>query len=165
MKTATISLVVRRLTIMLALCLVAALGLVGSAQSDAHVGTWKLNAGKSTYNPGPPPRSQTRTYTPFGDGLKAVIETVNPLGAKTTSEYSAHYDGKDTPLSGNNTADAIAVTRVDAWTFDAVLKKGGKVVSTNRNTVSKDGKTMTVTAKGVNATGQPVSSTVVLDKQ
>ncbi|MGH9660213.1 MAG: hypothetical protein ACRD96_16810, partial [Bryobacteraceae bacterium] len=72
---------------------------------------------------------------------------------------------KDNPLSGNDNADTIAVTRIDGWTFEAMLKKRGKVMTTVRNTVSRDGKTMTVTAKGVNAKGQPVSSTTVFAKQ
>ena len=39
----------------------AAEGLV-IAQSDPFVGTWKLNLAKSKFNPGPAPKSQTRTW-------------------------------------------------------------------------------------------------------
>jgi hypothetical protein len=129
------------------------------------VGTWRLNVAKSVYTPGPPPRSQVRTYSQQGNGLKAVIETVQPLGIKTTAEYTAAYDGKDYPLSGNADADTIALSKIDARTFEATLKRGGKVVSTARNTVSMDGKTMTITTKGVNARNQPVSSTALFTKQ
>jgi hypothetical protein len=39
------------------------------------------------------------------------------------------------------------------------------VLTTNKNVVSKDGKVLTITAKGTNASGQPVSSIIVYDKQ
>jgi hypothetical protein len=163
--TSRLSFAARSLNTVLAFGMVVGLAPAAFAQSDPHVGAWKLDLRRSVYTPGPPPRAQTRTYTPHGDGLKGVIETIQPFGIKTTSEYAAHYDGKDNPLSGNENADTIAVTRIDRWTFEALLKKRGKVMTTVRNTVSKDGKTMTVTAKGVNAQGQPVSSTTVFVKQ
>jgi hypothetical protein len=42
------------------------------------------------------------------------------------------------------------------------MKKGGKVVGTGQEVVSKDGKTLTLTSKLTNAQGQSVS---VYDKQ
>lgn len=100
-----------------------------------------------------------------GDRFKAVIETVQPLGMKTTVEYVARFDGKDYPVTGNAEIDTVALTRVDSLTFDATLKRRGKVMSTVRNTVSKDGLTMTVTSKGTNTRGQPVSSVALFFKQ
>jgi hypothetical protein len=136
-----------------------------SAQTQPHIGKWVLSPGKSVYSPGPPPRGQVRTYTQDGDGLKAVIETQQPLGGKTVAEYSARFDGKDYPLTGNSDIDTIALKRIDDWTFEATLKRRGSTVSTVRNVVSKDGRTMTVTSKGVNARGQPTSSVALFTKQ
>jgi hypothetical protein len=136
-----------------------------SAQAQSHIGKWVLSTGKSVYSPGPPPRSQVRTYSRDGDSLKAVIETMQPLGGKTVAEYSARFDGKDYPLTGNSDIDAIALTRIDDWSFEAVLKRRGKTMSTVRNVVSKDGRTMTVTSKGVNARGQQTSSVAIFTKQ
>ena len=62
-------------------------------------------------------------------------------------------------------ADTIALKRIDARTVDVINKKAGKVVQTSRGVVSKDGKMMTVTTKGTNASGQPVLNVTVLDKQ
>ena len=136
-----------------------------SAQAAAHNGRWMLNVNKSVYSPGPPPRGQVRTYSTEGDRFKAVIETTQPLGQKTRAEYAARFDGKDYPLTGNADADTVALTRVDDFTFDAALKRRGKVVTTVRNAVSKDGTSMTVTSKGTNARGQPTSSVAVFFKQ
>ena len=136
-----------------------------SAQAAAHLGKWTMNVNKSVYSPGPPPRGQTRTYSVDGDRFKAVIETLQPLGTKTTAEFVARFDGKDYPVTGNSDVDTVALTRVDDLTFEATLKRRGKVMSTVRNAVSKDGGIMTITAKGTNARGQPTSSVAVFFKQ
>ena len=111
------------------------------------IGTWKVNLAKSTYSPGPPPKSPaTRTYTQNGDGLKLVSSGgVNADGsAQTTLSWAAHFDGKDYPIVGAAGVDMITITMVDASTMDFTTKRGGKVGNTIRFTVSKDGKTMTM---------------------
>ena len=39
-----------------------ALGTSAALAADPAIGTWKLNLAKSTFSPGPAPRSQVRTY-------------------------------------------------------------------------------------------------------
>src|SRR5205807_3200198 len=71
-----------------------------SAQaSDPRVGTWKLNVAKSKYNPGPAPQSQTLKVEVSGKGEKITSEVVSADGKRTTSTYTANFDGKDYPLS------------------------------------------------------------------
>jgi hypothetical protein len=41
-----------------------------AAQSNAQLGTWKMNLAKSKFNPGSAPKSETLTITPQGDGAK-----------------------------------------------------------------------------------------------
>jgi hypothetical protein len=59
----------------------------------------------------------------------------------------------------------VARTRLDANTVQTVAKKGGKVTTTQTSAVSSDGKTRTVTTKGVNASGQQVNNVAVYEKQ
>ena len=47
------------------------------AQSPSNLaGTWKLNLAKSTFSPGPPPKSMTVTYTPVKDGVRIKVDLV-----------------------------------------------------------------------------------------
>ena len=134
----------------------------------AQVGTWKQNFAKSKVDPppsAPQPQSITRTYEAFGDGLKFTQVTVSADGKSVTATYSAHFDGKEYPLTGNAAADMIVLKRIDGKTFESTLKKSGKVVTTGTNAISADGKTMTYTSQGTNASGQKVSSTAVFEKQ
>jgi hypothetical protein len=80
-------------------------------------------------------------------------------------EFTANYDGKDSPVTGNPDADTVARTRIDANTVQTISKKGGKVMTTQTSAVSSDGKTRTVTTKGVNASGQQVSNVAVYERQ
>jgi hypothetical protein len=79
--------------------------------------------------------------------------------------YTANYDGKDYPITGSLTADTVSLKRNDRHTTVRTDKKGGKVVQTFKRVVSKDGKTMTVTIKGTNASGQPMNNVVVFEKK
>ena len=133
--------------------------------ADPSAGTWKLNTAKSKYSPGPTPTSATVTYEETADGIKRKGENVLPDGSKTSFEYTAKYDGKDYPVTGSDLFDTIALKRVNDHTVESTLKKSGKVMTTSRRVVSKDGKTMTLNITGTNAKGQKVKNTAVYEKQ
>jgi hypothetical protein len=136
------------------------------AQKDAHMGTWKLNVAKSTFDPGPPFKSETRTYESTGDGYKFTGTIVAADGSTHTGGFTTTYDGKDHPEMGDtNGADTLAVKLIDANHIDSTSKKDGKVLYTSKVVVSKDGKVMTLTSKGKNASGQSFSNVLVYDKQ
>ena len=136
------------------------------AQSDPQVGVWKLNLAKSKYSPGPAPKSGTTTIEAAGAGATVTVDQELADGTKRHWTFTANYDGKDSPVTGNNPdADTVARTRVSPNTVQTVSKKGGKVTTTQTSAVSSDGKTRTVTTKGVNAAGQQVSNVAVYEKQ
>ncbi len=140
------------------------LGMTLSA-ADSAIGTWKLNAAKSKYTPGPTPKSATITYEETADGIKRTGESVNAEGKTTSFEYTAKYDGKDYPVTGSDLYDTITLKRINDQTAEATLKKSGKVARHARRVVSKDGKVMTLTISGTNPKGQKVHDVAVYDKQ
>jgi hypothetical protein len=144
----------------------AVIGGAALAQSDSQVGVWKLNVAKSKYSPGPAPKSATTTIELTGAGTKVTVDQVLPDGAKRHYTFTANYDGKDAPVVGNNPdADTVARTRIDASTVQTIAKKAGKVTTTQTSALSSDGKTRTVTTKGVNAKGQQVNNVAVYERQ
>jgi hypothetical protein len=146
-------------------CLTVVLAAGLRAQTPTNVaGTWKLNAAKSTFSPGPAPKSMTVTYTPVKDGVRIKVEVVPTEGASQTWDMTPMYDGKDYPIKGNPDADTIAYKRIDARSGESIMKKQGKVVTTNTRTVSEDGKTLTITMKGTTADGKPRNDVMVFEK-
>jgi hypothetical protein len=133
--------------------------------ADASVGTWKLNVAKSTFKPGPPPLAETRTYQAQPKGVKTTVKTTWADHLSSTVEYPANYDGKDYPVSGSRDVDAVSLSRMDDFTSEATLKHAGKEIGVARRVVSRDGKTMTITYKGINTRGDQVDNVAVYDRQ
>ena len=143
---------------------VGALAAVAS-EEDLVLGVWVLNVDKSSYSPGPPPKSQSRTYEKVEEGTKATIVTVDAKGQTVTSRYTAKYDSLEYPLTGSATVDAIALKRVNATTAEATLTHARKLIGTARRVISEDGKTMTITFRGNDERGRAVTNVSVYDKK
>ncbi|MDQ3260786.1 MAG: hypothetical protein M3Q00_08390 [Pseudomonadota bacterium] len=142
------------------------MGFALSAQAaDPLVGTWKLNVAKSTYSPGPAPKSLTAKIEAAGEGEKVTADGVRGDDTPIQVEYTAQYDGKDHPITGSPIADTVSLKRLDANTTERTDKKGGKVVQTLTRKLSSDGKTVTVTIKGTDAEGRPINNLAVFEKQ
>jgi hypothetical protein len=137
----------------------------GISAADASVGTWKLNVAKSTFKPGPPPVAETREYKAQPKGVRTAVKTTWADRMTTTVEYPANYDGKDYPVSGSRDVDAVVLTRMDDFTSAATLKHAGKEIGVARRVVSRDGKTMTISYKGINTRGDLVDNVAVYDRQ
>ena len=71
------------------------------AQSNASLGTWKLNVTKSKFDPGPPPMSRTDVWEAWeNDGVKANVTIVGADGTRISGGVSFHYDGEDYKVTG-----------------------------------------------------------------
>jgi hypothetical protein len=141
-------------------------GAVLAQSTDSQVGTWKLNLAKSKFSPGPAPKSGTTKIEAVGAGTKVIVDQPQADSSVRHWEFTANYDGKDSPVTGNNPdADTVARTRINATTIQTISKKGGKVTTTQTSAVSANGKTRTVTTKGVNAAGKTVNNVAVFDRQ
>ncbi len=134
------------------------------AQTNPHFGTWKMNAAKSTFSPGPAQKSETIVYAAAGQGVKFSAEGVNGDGSKFAVAYTANYDGRDVPVTGA-IDEAVSLKRINATAVEETGKKSGKVVRIITDVVSADGKSLTSTWKGVNAEGQAVNNVIVYDRQ
>jgi len=146
-------------------CAALTLGVAANA-ADPHSGNWKMNAAKSSYSPGPAPKSIALKIQTDGKSYKVHSETTDAAGKATTLEFDAKIDGKDYP--GKNLqsgADMVSVETVDANTVRVTMKKAGKAVMTVTSVVSADGKTRTSTFVGWDAEGKDVKNVVVYDKQ
>ena len=137
------------------------------AQSkDPFVGNWALNHAQSKYTPGPMPKSIASTYEAAGAGYKVSVRVTPASGAAQEWSYTTNLDGKPSKIAGvNPNADTITVKRIDARTLEHVNARNGKETTRQRNVVSADGKTRTVTTTGVDGLGQKVTNVAVFDKK
>lgn len=138
------------------------------AQSNPFEGTWKLNLSKSKFEPGPAPKSLTRTIVAQSEGAKYTFDGIAADGKPISYSFTVKYDGKDYPVSGTGMpsgADSIAIRLIGTNKAEAIQKKAGKELGKAEAEVSKDGKITTVTTNGTTVDGRKLHSESVYDKQ
>ena len=145
-----------------AICILA-VGLF--AVENPFAGTWKLNVAKSKLaGSGIGPSGGVRVESD-GKSFKASVDTTDEKGQPNKFDYEATLDGKPSKVTGSAAIDELSLKRVNDHTIDATGKKDGKVVYTDKRTVSQDGKTYTISRTSTSPDGKKNHSTIVFDKQ
>src|SRR5215831_10593183 len=73
---------------------------LSAQERDPRIGTWQVNVAQSTYDPGPPPQSVTRTYEDRGGGVTLfTAEGINAQGNPIFGQVAHKLDDKDYPLA------------------------------------------------------------------
>jgi hypothetical protein len=159
----------KRKSVLAGIALAVATVLVGVLLAQAQeslFGTWKMNAAKSSYSPGPMPKSNIAKWEAFQGGVRLTVDVVPAQGEAQHYESSGKFDGKDNPVKGNNPdGDALAFSKIDARTYEVVTKKGGKNTVTARIVVAADGKTRVTTQTGRDSQGRTVNNSIFYEKQ
>ena len=144
--------------------LVACLGASLAMAGEAWVGSWKLNAAKST-----PSTSGLRVdslkFEATAAGIKLTSNGADAQGKPTQASYTSKFDGKEVPWAGNPLADTAAPKKVDDNSYVNSWKMGGKSTVTAKVVISTDGKTLTVTQDGTDPQGGKVHAVAVYDRQ
>lgn len=136
--------------------------------ADNSLGTWKMNAAKSKYSPGPlPVKSVTSTREQAEGAVKVTNNGERADGTKIEASYTARYDGSPATVSGQGAPyDTVSLKQVNANTFTYDAKSGStRYHAHGRLVVSADGKTLILRASGTDAAGKPMTVRLVYDKQ
>jgi hypothetical protein len=146
--------------------LLLGLAVLAAAQSQhttAFTGTWRFNAAKSEFNPGPPFKSFTLTFTPGGVRHLDLI----PANGQPFKAELPWSDGKEVSVvvKEGSLGNAKVVSKIKGKTFDDTWTDNGKVIEKVHGEVSSDGKTLTVTVDGATQQGGTFHNRVVFDKQ
>jgi hypothetical protein len=102
--------------------------------------------------------------TAAGKGLNIAIDAVGGDGKPMKWSYANERDGKDTPVTGNPAYDTVSVAQTSPTEGTITYKKGGKAIVTSKTSLSKDGKTLTVTTTGADPTGQAMNNVALYTK-
>jgi len=144
----------------------AVLGLVGSLwAADSSLGAWKLNIAKSKMPSSTSIKELIAVKKVVGDQFEIVFNQTNTDGNTLTIKYTCPQQG-GMIQSAAIPKDSISVLTIispnESYTTNL---QNGKQVMVGHYVVSKDGKTMTETDKGVDDKGKPVEETDVWEKQ
>jgi hypothetical protein len=149
----------------LLLCVATLMGSQAAFAGENWVGTWKLNAAKSTFSSDTVARAGTLRFEPSSAGITLTFEGTDMEGKPIQGEYTSKFDGKEVAWIGNPSADVASPKRVDDNSYENVWKMDGKQTMTAKVVVSEDNKTLTVTQTPTDANGAAASSVVVYDRQ
>jgi hypothetical protein len=151
---------------LLSLSLVLAVGAALPAAQTHSVmpGQWTLDVAKSSYSPGPTPKSQHAVLTAIPNGIRTVADRVEADGKVVHFEWNGTFDGKDQPVIGDPARDAVSVKKIDDYTLEVTNKKGGKVTTVLRAVYAKDGRSRTETITGTDSQGRTVKNVTVWTK-
>ena len=155
------------MTILLACLLVAA----GQAPATL-TGTWLLNQDKSSFEP-PDNRPTNRivTLAMSADALEHTTETmrtvyldVEPFQEASTTKvsYKARFDGQEYTVPNSSTR--VRLKRLNATSFERSASSG-RATETSTWSLSADGRTLTVTTKGMDGSGAVQNSVQVYDRE
>jgi len=156
---------IKHLPLFLQLALLVGSAVVLGAQTG-HItpftGTWKLNVAKSGFNPGPPFKSLTITFTP--DGTRTIdLIRADGHSHKASLPWS---DGKEVPVTATGGMEnATAVSKIHGNTFDDTWQQNGKILEKVHGVVSSDGRTLTTTVEGTDGQDRPFHNRLTFEKQ
>jgi len=156
----------KRRTCLLWPSLLLGLAALAGAQGE-HItpftGTWKLNLSKSTFDPGPPFKSFTLTFT--SDGARHL--DLIGAGGQPFKAALPWSDGKEVSVivTQGSMQNVVAVSRIKGKTFDDTWTENGKMIEKVHGVVSPDGRTLTVTVEGPTPQGGTFHNRVVFDRQ
>jgi hypothetical protein len=140
--------------------------LVAALQAaDPAVGTWILDLKKSSFSPGPPPKSETRVYRESAEGITATAITTTVKGDTYTVEYPVNYDGHSHRVTGSTDFDAIEMTRVSQLRAESILMHAGHEIGRATREVSADGQTLIIDTERTSSSGEKVHNRLAYHRQ
>jgi hypothetical protein len=129
------------------------------------VGDWDLNIEKSRFEPSPPMKKYTMKVIDAGAGrLLIKSDWIDADGTAGHVEYSTAFDGKPIPLVDYPIADTVTDTLVNATTWKSVWKKHGKIVESELETISADGRIFRELDQGKDDKGQTYKNRLVFER-
>lgn len=132
--------------------------------ANAHVGTWKVNEGKSKQAAGMG-KTNTVQYVEKKDQLQVTVDGFDKDGKAAHGVWTGKTDGKSYKVKGKLSWDSMAYKMVDDRTYDITAMKDGKMSWSGRSTVAKDGKSRTLNMSGTGADGKKFKAKIVYDKE
>lgn len=137
-----------------------------AADSDPVMGVWLYKPAQSQYSDAAQALERAfAKYEPDGNsGIRFSSEIHRKDGSVIRRTWTANTDGTDHPVEGDEAFDAVAVRRINTRAFFFLYKKAGRIVSAQVRDVSADGRTMTLTQLGVNASGATTNNVVIFER-
>ena len=133
--------------------------------ANPFTGKWKMNHQKSSQTKGSVPKDEAMDISDQGNQMVVVVTGTDDDGIPIAIHYIIPAGGGTGQVQQAGAYNGVSAKRVNDNTRDTTYTKDGKELAAEHMVVSADGKTMTITVKGVDSDGKPVEHVLVFDKE
>ena len=157
-----------RRSLVIAATIILTLALASMAlAAEPNVGTWKLNIAKSKLAPSTqaPVKEETFVVREIGDQFEITVTRTRTDGSTNSTKGTNPKQGGVVQSAAMPKDFIVMVTMISPNEWYNTFLQNGKQLSVAHFVISKDGKTITETGKGLDDKGKPVESLAVFDKQ
>lgn len=133
---------------------------------NPFLGTWILDVEESTFEPGPPLRSETWSAAAATDGQTHFVDSwVESDGTKGQVEFTIGFDGRPAAVTGSAEFDSTIYKKIDGRSYRSSLLKNGIIIERELHVVSPDGNSWHATERGKDSQGTPYTYHLVFKRQ
>ena len=125
-------------------------------------GTWIANIAKSRRHANHQFESATMVFEVTGADVVLTYDGINASGNREGNTQRFNADGRERPIA--EAPGYAAITTLGPRALEALGKKDGAVVGRGTYEVSEDGRTMTATIGGTDASGAAFEQVIVFDR-
>jgi hypothetical protein len=129
------------------------------------VGTWQANPARSQRSPHHQFQSATIRIAVAQDVVILCHEGVSPGGVLVSGTTVFQADGREYPASAQNPDVVVAAKWVGERLLDTVGRKAGRDIGRGVYEVSPDGRTLTASISGTDASGTEFAHSIVFDRE
>jgi hypothetical protein len=125
-------------------------------------GTWIANLSKSTRHANHQFQNATMRFDVGADTVVLSYEGVNASGKHESSTQTIHIDGQERPVPG--APGIVAISTLEPRRLESSASKDGVALGRGTYEVDEEGRTLTATVSGVDASGKPFDQVIVFDR-
>jgi hypothetical protein len=125
-------------------------------------GTWIANLSKSTRHANHQFQNATMRFDVGTDTVVLSYEGVNASGKDESSTQTIHTDGQEHPVPG--APGIVVISTLEPRRLESSARKDGVALGRGTYEVDEEGRTLTATVSGVDASGKPFDQVIVFDR-
>jgi hypothetical protein len=129
----------------------------------ALTGSWIANIEKSRRDPGHQFSRATMRFAVDEDRVTLTYGGINASGRDEHGSQTFVADGVEHPVQ--EAAGCVATTTINPGSLRLVATRDGEILGQSVYTVSEDGRTLTATVSGVDASGRHFEQVIVFDRE
>ena len=125
-------------------------------------GTWIANLSKSTRHANHQFQNATMRFDVGTGTVVLSYEGVNASGKHESSTQTIHADGQERPVPG--APGIVAISTLEPRRLETLAMRDDVTLGRGTYEVDEEGRTLTATVSGIDASGKPFDQVIVFDR-